>query len=42
MNAAGRTLLITTHDRAIAEAVADRIVTIVDGSIERIEQGGTS
>jgi putative ABC transport system ATP-binding protein len=42
MNAAGRTLLITTHDRAIAEAVADRIVTIVDGSIDRIEQGGTS
>lgn len=42
MNEAGRTLLITTHDRAIAEAVADRIVTIVDGSIESIEQGGTS
>jgi putative ABC transport system ATP-binding protein len=42
MNAAGRTLLITTHDHAIAEAVADRIVTIVDGSIESIEQGGTS
>ncbi len=42
MNLAGRTLLITTHDRAIAEAVADRIVTIVDGSIESIEQGGTS
>jgi putative ABC transport system ATP-binding protein len=42
MNAEGRTFLITTHDRAVAEAVADRIVTIVDGSIERIEQGGTS
>jgi len=42
MNEAGRTLLITTHDRAVAEAVADRIVTIVDGSIESIEQGGTS
>jgi len=32
----------TPHDRAVAEAVADRIVTIVDGSIESIEQGGTS
>ena len=42
MNAAGRTLLITTHDRAIAESVANRIITIVDGSIESIEQGGTS
>lgn len=42
MNAQGRTFLITTHDRAVAEAVADRIVTIVDGSIESIEQGGTS
>ncbi|MRS11683.1 MAG: ABC transporter ATP-binding protein [Actinobacteria bacterium] len=42
MNDAGRTLLITTHDRAIAESVADRIITIVDGSIESIEQGGTS
>lgn len=42
MNADGRTFLITTHDRAVAEAVADRIVTIVDGSIESIEQGGTS
>ncbi len=42
MNAAGRTLLITTHDRAIAESVADRIITIVDGSIENIEQGGTA
>ena len=42
MNAGGRTFLITTHDRAVAEAVADRIVTIVDGSIESIEQGGTS
>lgn len=42
MNAAGRTLLITTHDRSIAESVADRIITIVDGSIETIEQGGTA
>ena len=42
MNASGRTFLITTHDRAVAESVADRIVHIVDGSIERIEQGGTS
>ncbi len=42
MNAAGRTFLITTHDRTIAESVADRIITIVDGSIESIEQGGTS
>lgn len=42
MNAEGRTFLITTHDRAIAETVAHRIVTIVDGSIERIEQGGVS
>ena len=42
MNAAGRTFLITTHDRAVAESVADRIVHIVDGAIERIEQGGTS
>jgi ABC-type ATPase involved in cell division len=42
MNAQGRTFLITTHDRAVAEAVAHRIVTIVDGSIERIEQGGSS
>ncbi|MDY0340810.1 MAG: ABC transporter ATP-binding protein [Coriobacteriia bacterium] len=40
MNAEGRTFLITTHDRAVAEAVADRIITIVDGAIERIEQGG--
>lgn len=42
MNRTGRTLLITTHDRAIAESVADRIITIVDGSIKSIEQGGTS
>jgi putative ABC transport system ATP-binding protein len=42
LNDQGRTLLITTHDRAIAESVADRIITIVDGSIESIEQGGTS
>ncbi len=42
MNVSGRTLLITTHDRAIAESVAHRIITIVDGSIENIEQGGTS
>lgn len=42
MNAQGRTFLITTHDRAVAESVADRIVTIVDGTIESIEQGGTS
>lgn len=41
MNADGRTFLITTHDRAVADAVADRIITIVDGAIERIEQGGT-
>jgi len=42
MNAHGRTFLITTHDRSIAESVADRIITIVDGSIESIEQGGAS
>jgi putative ABC transport system ATP-binding protein len=42
MNAEGRTFLVTTHDRSIAESIADRIITIVDGSIERIEQGGTS
>ncbi|MGB4593097.1 MAG: ABC transporter ATP-binding protein [Coriobacteriia bacterium] len=42
MNAGGRTFLITTHDRAVAEAVAHRIVHIVDGSITQIEQGGTS
>jgi len=42
MNAEGRTFLVTTHDRGIAESIADRIITIVDGSIERIEQGGTS
>lgn len=42
MNAEGRTFLITTHDRAVAEAVADRIITIVDGSIAKIEQGGIS
>jgi ABC-type ATPase involved in cell division len=41
MNAAGRTFLITTHDRAVAESVAHRIVHIVDGSIEHIELGGT-
>jgi len=41
MNAEGRTFLITTHDRAVAEAVADRIITIVDGAIAHIEQGGT-
>ncbi len=40
MNAEGRTFLITTHDRAIATSVADRIITIVDGSIDMIEQGG--
>ena len=42
MHAQGRTFLITTHDRNVAEAVADRIITIVDGAIERIEQGGTA
>lgn len=41
MNAEGRTFLITTHDRAVARAVAHRIVTIVDGAIARIEQGGS-
>jgi len=42
MHAAGRTFLITTHDRTVAEAVADRIITIVDGAIESIERGGTA
>lgn len=42
MNREGRTFLITTHDRAVADLVADRIVTIVDGSITSIEQGGAS
>ncbi|MDP3629886.1 MAG: ABC transporter ATP-binding protein, partial [Actinomycetota bacterium] len=40
MNAEGRTFLITTHDRAVAEAVAHRIVHFIDGSIVEIEQGG--
>ena len=40
MNADGRTFLITTHDRAVAMAVAHRIVHIIDGSIVDIEQGG--
>ncbi len=40
MNAEGRTFLITTHDRAVAMAVAHRIVHIIDGSIVDIEQGG--
>jgi len=42
MHSAGRTFLITTHDRNVAESVADRIITIVDGSIESIELGGTA
>jgi putative ABC transport system ATP-binding protein len=42
MNADGRTFLITTHDRAVAEAVAHRIVHIIDGSIVDIEQGGVA
>jgi putative ABC transport system ATP-binding protein len=42
MHAEGRTFLITTHDRNVAEAVADRIITIVDGAIASIEQGGTA
>lgn len=40
MHAAGRTFLITTHDRSVAESVADRIVTIVDGAIDHIERRG--
>ncbi|MCE5203354.1 MAG: ABC transporter ATP-binding protein [Actinomycetia bacterium] len=40
MNAEGRTLLITTHDRAVAESVAHRIVHLLDGSVTEIEQGG--
>lgn len=40
MHADGRTFLITTHDRSVAESVADRIVTIVDGAIDHIERRG--
>ncbi len=42
MNAEGRTFLITTHDRSIAESVANRIITIVDGAIVSIESGGSA
>lgn len=42
MHAQGRTFLITTHDRNVAESVADRIVTIIDGQIDSIEQGGSA
>jgi ABC-type lipoprotein export system ATPase subunit len=39
MHAAGRTLLVVTHDRAVAEH-AQRIVTLVDGRVVSDEQAG--
>lgn len=41
MHTEGMTALIATHDRQVAESVADRIITIVDGAIENIEEGGS-
>ena len=32
------TVLMVTHERALAERYAGRIVTLADGRIERIEQ----
>jgi len=37
LNAEGRTILMVTHERHIAEH-ADRIVHLVDGRIQEIEQ----
>jgi len=42
MNEDGRTFVISTHDRGVAEGIAHRIVHIVDGMIDRIEVGGVS
>lgn len=42
MHMQGHTFLITTHDPGVAQSVADRIVTIVDGEIVSIEQGGAA
>jgi ABC-type lipoprotein export system ATPase subunit len=40
MHAAGRTIMVVTHDRDVAE-VAQRIVTLVDGRIVSDERAGT-
>jgi putative ABC transport system ATP-binding protein len=37
LNATGRTILMVTHERHIAEH-AERIVHLVDGETERVEQ----
>jgi ABC-type lipoprotein export system ATPase subunit len=41
MHASGRTLVVVTHDRAVAEH-AQRIVTLVDGRIVSDERAGSS
>jgi putative ABC transport system ATP-binding protein len=35
---AGRTIIMVTHERALAEKYADRIVTLSDGSISKEER----
>jgi putative ABC transport system ATP-binding protein len=35
---AGRTIVMVTHERALAERYADRIVTLSDGAISREER----
>jgi ABC-type lipoprotein export system ATPase subunit len=34
----GRTIVMVTHERALAERYADRIVTMSDGAISREER----
>jgi putative ABC transport system ATP-binding protein len=34
----GRTIVMVTHERALAERYADRIVTLSDGAISREER----
>ena len=41
MHAAGRTLIVVTHDRAVAEH-AERIVTLVDGRVVSDEAAGAA
>jgi putative ABC transport system ATP-binding protein len=35
---AGRTIIMVTHERVLAERYADRIVTLSDGAISREER----
>lgn len=42
MNEDGRTFMISTHDRGVAESIAHRIIHIVDGMIAEVEIGGAS